>query len=110
MRLDNIAAGVTDWSCVPESAHQDASGTVRARTVPFGEIQLRLIEFSTDYVAQEWCSKGHIVFVVTGELTIEHQNGQRYALGPGMSYQVGDNGGPPHRVRSQSGARVFVVD
>jgi len=110
MRLENLPVGITDWSQVPASAHHGASGTATARTRQFGEIQLRLVDYSAGYLADHWCSKGHLVFVVAGDLTIEHQDGQRYALRPGMSYQVADDDGPPHRALSESGATVFVLD
>jgi hypothetical protein len=48
--------------------------------------------------------------LIAGDLTIEHQDGQRYALTSGMSYHVADDDGPPHRALSENGATVFVVD
>ena len=34
---------------------------------------------------------------------------ERFTLKPGMSYHVGD-GDPPHRSRTKSGAKLFIVD
>jgi hypothetical protein len=48
--------------------------------------------------------------LIAGDLTIEHQDGRRYALTSGMSYHVADDDGPPHRALSENGATVFVVD
>ena len=31
----------------------------------------RLVDYSTNYVADDWCHKGHIVFVVAGQLANE---------------------------------------
>lgn len=110
MRLENLPVGVTDWLQIPPSSHPGASGTATARTRQFGEIQLRRVDYSAGYVADHWCSKGHLVFVVAGDLTIEHRDGRRYALTSGMSYHVADDDGPPHRALSESGATVFIVD
>jgi hypothetical protein len=110
MRLENILLGMTDWSQVAPSAHPGASGTATARTCQLGEIQLRCVDYSPGYLADHWCSKGHLVFVVVGDLTIEHENGQPYSLGPNMSYHVSDDSVSPHRVLSMNGATIFVVD
>ncbi len=80
------------------------------RTRQLGEIQLRLVEYSAGYLADHWCHKGHIVFVVAGEIAIEHQRGPTYALTTGMSYHAPDDDAPPHRVRSQGGGTIFIVD
>jgi hypothetical protein len=86
------------------------SGTATARTRQLSEIRARLVEYSAGYVADHWCPKGHIIYVVAGNLIIEHQDGRRFSLAPGMSYHVADDDGPPHRALSDEGATVFVVD
>ena len=110
MNLDNLPVGITDWSELTASVHPGESGTATMRTHQLGDIQLRLVDYSTDYVADHWCHKGHIVFVVAGQLTIEHQNSVTYALTQGNSYHVSDDDGPPHRVLSEGGATIFIVD
>ena len=71
---------------------------------------MRLVVYSQDFVADHWCHKGHIVFVISGQLVIEHQDAARYTLAPGTSYHVADNDGSPHKVLSKDGATVFIVD
>jgi hypothetical protein len=44
-----------------------------------------------------------------GELVTELQDGRRFVLGPGVSYQVADGDGA-HRSVSPKGARLFIVD
>jgi hypothetical protein len=110
MNLVNLPAGITDWSGVPASVHPGASGTATMRTRRFGDIQLRLVVYGANYVADHWCHKGHIVFVVAGKLSIEHQMGLTYTLTTGTSYHVADDEGPPHRVLSENGATIFIVD
>jgi hypothetical protein len=110
MNLPNLPVGITDWSQVSESVHLGASGTATVRSRQLGEIQLRLVVYSSGYVADHWCHKGHIVFVVAGNVIIEHQHGSTYALTPGTSYHVADDNGLPHRVLSLDGATLFIVD
>ena len=110
MNLNNLPVGITDWSEVTVSVHPGESGTATTRTRQLGDIQIRLVDYSTDYIADHWCHKGHIVFVVAGQLTIEHQHGVNYTLTQGTSYHVADDDGPPHRVLSKNGATIFIVD
>lgn len=109
MKLANLPTGVTDWTQLSASTHPGESGSATARVRQFPEIQLRLVDYNAEYVADHWCPKGHIVFVVAGDVTIEHQGGPTYQLTAGMSYHTADDG-PPHRLRSESGATLFIVD
>ena len=79
------------------------------RTVNCGEIRVRMVQYSAGYVADHWCSKGHILLCLEGELTTEVEGGQSFVLRPGMSYEVGD-GDPPHRSATKVGAKLFIVD
>jgi hypothetical protein len=106
MKLANLPTGVTDWAQFPASTHPGESGMATARVRQCGEIQLRLVEYSANYLADHWCRKGH----VAGRLTIEHQGASSYTLTAGMSYQAADDDGPPHRLRTESGATIFIVD
>ena len=110
MKLKDFAAGTVDWSGVPESTHPGITGIAVARSHQLGDIQLRLVGYSPGYAADHWCHKGHIVFVVAGQIAIEHEGGTRYPLTTGMTYFIADGDGPPHRVVSENGATVFVVD
>jgi hypothetical protein len=92
------------------SEHSGATGHATQKTLRAGKAQMRVISYGPDYTAEQWCRKGHILFVLEGELTIEHENGRRCEIGAGMSYHVGDDYGSPHRVSSISGATIFVVD
>jgi hypothetical protein len=110
MRLRNVPLGSTDWSTIPPTVHRGASGTATVRARQLGDIQLRIVDYGAGYMADHWCPKGHILYVLSGALVLEHDDGRVFALAPGMSWHVGDDEGPPHRVTCESGARVFIVD
>lgn len=110
MKLTNLPSSITDWSTITPSEHPGESGTAIMRVRQFGEIQLRLVEYSPDYVGDHWCHKGHLTHVISGELLIEHEDGTRWTLPAGTSWHVADDEGSPHRARSVGGATVFVVD
>jgi hypothetical protein len=68
-----------------------------------------LVEFSANYRADHWCSRGHIVFVLEGSLVTDLADGRRVETPAGTGFQVGD-GEPGHRSSARSGAKVFIVD
>jgi hypothetical protein len=109
MEMTDIPFGTTEWSSVPKTEHKGESGTAFWRTRNFGEIRVRMVEYSPGYFADHWCSKGHILFCVAGELHTELEDGRKFVLKPGMSYQVADNA-EPHRSYTNEGATLFIVD
>jgi len=109
MKLSDIPFGTTDWSAIEATPHAGDAGTAWWRTRHFGEIRVRMVEYSPGYVADHWCEKGHILLCLDGELHTELADGRRFVLKPGMSYQVAD-GAEPHRSAAPSGARLFIVD
>ncbi|MFH2128820.1 MAG: DHCW motif cupin fold protein [bacterium] len=109
MQIENIPFGVTDWSDVERTEHTGETGVAYWKTRTFGGIRVRLVDYSPGYLADHWCSKGHILFCLEGELHTELEDGRQYVLKPGMSYQVADKA-EPHRSSTVTGARLFIVD
>ena len=103
------AFGVTDWSAVEPTEHAGETGTATWRTHSFGEIRVRMVEYSAGYLADHWCTKGHILLCIDGQLTTELADGRTFVLTPGVSYQVADDA-EPHRSRTEVGAKLFIVD
>lgn len=109
MKMEQIPFGTTDWDTVSATTHPGETGTALWRTREFGAVRVRVVEYSPGYLADHWCSKGHILFVLEGELETELADGRSFVLRSGMSYQVADNA-EPHRSRTRSGAKLFIVD
>ena len=109
MKIEALPFGTVDWSQVEATTHRGTAGEARWRTRQFGEVRVRMLEYSAGYVADHWCSKGHFLLCLEGELETELADGRRFLLTPGMSYQVAD-GAEPHRSTSRTGARLYVVD
>ncbi len=109
MIIADVPFGVTDWRTVARTEHPGTTGVAYWRTQQFGAVRVRLVDYSPGYQADHWCSKGHIVFCVDGELDTELADGRRFRLTPGQSYQVGD-GAEAHRSSAPTGARLFIVD
>jgi hypothetical protein len=101
---------VTDWSQVAPTTHPGETGQALWRTLTIGDLRVRMVEYSPGYLADHWCDRGHVLFVVAGELETELRDGRRFTLKPGMSYQVSDFGDAAHRSSTRSGATLFIVD
>ncbi|MFW7343264.1 DHCW motif cupin fold protein [Pollutimonas sp. H1-120] len=109
MQLQHIPFGTTDWSTVEKTEHKGDTGTAYWQTRMFGEVRVRMVEYSTGYLADHWCSKGHILLCLEGQLHTELADGRTFVLTPGMSYQVAD-GAEAHRSSTVHGAKLFIVD
>jgi hypothetical protein len=110
MNISALPFCVTDWSEVPRIEHKGERGVAYWQTRQFGDIRVRIVEYSPDYLADHWCAKGHILLCTEGELLTELKDGRRVALKPGMSYQVSDNGESHRSSTAKIGAKLFIVD
>jgi quercetin dioxygenase-like cupin family protein len=109
MKIESTPFGTTDWTTVIPSEHRGETGSAYWRTQNFGGIRVRMVEYTPGYRADHWCRKGHVLLCLEGELETELEDGRRFTLKPGMSYQVAD-GAEPHRSRTTVGAKLFIVD
>lgn len=109
MQMLAIPFATTDWSKVERIKHHGQRGFACWRTQVFGDIRVRMVEYTPGYLANHWCSKGHILLCTDGELHTELEDGRVFTLRPGMSYQVADNV-EPHRSYTDVGAKLFIVD
>jgi quercetin dioxygenase-like cupin family protein len=109
VRIENVPFSAIDWATVKATTHPGERGSASWRTVETGNIRVRMVEYSANYLADHWCSRGHVLLVLEGSLTTELQDGREFVLTAGQSYQVAE-GAEPHRSRTEKGARLFIVD
>ena len=107
--MSEIPFGLTDWSRVERTEHRGETGMAYWRTQQFGGIRVRMVEYTPGYLADHWCSKGHILLCLEGDLHTELADGRTFVLTAGISYQVADNA-EPHRSSTRTGAKLFIVD
>lgn len=82
----------------------------RFKTFRNGSKQLRLVEFTSRFVEPDWCEKGHIGYVIEGELEIDfHGRCVRYPQGAGVFIPSGS--ASKHKGRSVTPTvRLFLVE
>jgi hypothetical protein len=59
---------VIRWSELSPTITAGETGTATERVAEVGGVRTRLVDFSANYRANHWCSRGHIVFVLEGSL------------------------------------------
>ncbi|MBP2295863.1 DHCW motif cupin fold protein [Azospirillum rugosum] len=110
MDIPALPFTITDWSKVEPTEHPGETGTATWRTFQIGDLRVRSVEYSPGYLADHWCDRGHVLYVLEGELDTELRDGRTFKLLPGMSYQVSNFGDAAHRSSTRTGAKLFIVD
>jgi hypothetical protein len=100
---------ITDWSQVSTTIVNGASGTATMRIQQLGDLRIRMLEYSANYLADHWCELGHLVFVLEGELISELKDGATTVIKAGSSYAVSE-GLSSHRSRTVGPVKLLVVD
>jgi hypothetical protein len=110
MKIEGRGFEVTDWSRVPAEEHRGEAGTSFWRVFENGGLRVRMVDYSAGFRSDHWCARGHVLLVLEGELSIRLRDGREFVLGPGMSFEAGDDEANPHLASSGPGAKAFVVD
>src|SRR5688572_7387748 len=107
--MNSIPFQTIDWTSVEKVTHAGETGTAVWQTKQFGGLRIRLVEYSSGYLADHWCQKGHIVHCLDGEFISELSTGEKIKLKKGETYVVSDDLSS-HRSVSEKGVRLLIVD
>ncbi len=110
MKIKNVPFEVIDWNSIPSEEYRGETSTSYWQTVNSGNLRIRKVEYYPNFRSDHFCSRGHILLVLEGELFIEPKNGARYNLQTGKSFHCEDDELNPHLAYSKIGAKVFIVD
>ena len=110
MKIEGVPFTVVDWNDVAPTKHPGAEGAASWRTVEAGNVRARIVEYTPGYIADHWCSRGHVVFILEGELVTELKDGKKFVMKKGSGYHVAENKTNPHMSRTEKGAKLFIVD
>jgi hypothetical protein len=98
-----------DWTTIEKTIHPGTTGSSSWQTLQWPGLRMRIVEYSPGYLADHWCTKGHIVFCLNGEFVSELQTGESFTLRSGMTYIVSDELSS-HRSHSTSGVKLLIID
>ena len=109
MKIEHHPFETLDWSSIEKVNHTGEKGFALWQTIMMNDIRIRMVEYSAGYIADHWCSKGHIIYCIEGEMETELKDGRKFILQKGMTYQVG-NESDGHQSSSEKGCKLFIVD
>ena len=64
MKIPALPFTVTDWSQVAVTTHPGETGEALWRTLDIGDLRVRMVEYSPGYLADHWCDRGHVLYVL----------------------------------------------
>jgi hypothetical protein len=109
MKVGQVPFTVIEWESKPVTEVPGKSGTAQMRTAISETVCVRMVDFTPGYSADHWCARGHIALIIAGSLKIVLADERSFDLRAGSSFHLGDEAGR-HRVSSDIGAKVFIVD
>ena len=109
MNLHSFPFQTLYWSSVAKEEHRGETGMAYWQVQKMNDIRVRMVEYSAGYKADHWCSKGHIILCLEGEMNTELKDGRIMKLTKGMCYFVGDEN-EAHQTSTVSGCKLFIVD
>ncbi|EOS94780.1 hypothetical protein ETR_11868 [Erwinia tracheiphila PSU-1] len=98
VNMKDIPFATTAWSAPPATEHRGERGKALCKTPHSSEVRVKM----AGYLADHWCTKGQTLLCLSGELHIELDDGRRFTLTAGMSWQVADDA-KAHCSRTDSG-------
>lgn len=109
MELQSIPFTVVTWDDIPPESHAGVAGSASWKVVQRGNVRARIVEYTAGYIADHWCEKGHVVYVLEGEFVSELKDGRTFTLRKGMTYLVADHA-EPHRSSTNVGVKLLIID
>ncbi len=109
MNETEIPFQVIDWDDTPKTEHKGTKGEAIWYTRQFPGLRIRIVEYSAGYLADHWCTKGHIVHCLKGDFRSELQDGRTFHLQKGMTYVVSDDLSS-HRSTTDHGVTLLIID
>jgi hypothetical protein len=100
---------VIDWKKMEKTVHPGETGASFWQTMQLPGLRIRLVDYTPSYLADHWCTKGHIVYCLEGEFVSELKTGETETLTAGMSYIVSDELST-HRSFSKNGVKLLIID
>jgi hypothetical protein len=89
---------------------QEPAAGVRARVCEKDGKRLRLAKFSREFIEADWCTNGHIGYVVEGEFEIDFDGHiEAFGQGDGLYIPAGDKHKHKAKVLSET-ATLFLVE
>lgn len=91
------------WEC-------PATG-IRQKAIMKDDEIIRLVEFSDSYVEAEWCTKGHIGYVLEGRIFINFESTEiEFKTGDGLFIPAGEENKHKGSIRKEEKALLVLFE
>ena len=107
--MNGIPFQTIDWTHIEKVNYKGEEGAATWQTIQFEGLRIRMVEYSSGYLADHWCQKGHIVHCLEGEFVSELSTGETFTLKKGETYVVSDDLSS-HRSVSERGVKLLIID
>lgn len=75
-----------------------------------GGVRMRVVDYEPGFLLDHWCDIGHFGYVLSGVLIVELAGKPTHCLSAGEGFLVSTLGDAAHRVSTEKGARVLLLD
>lgn len=110
MKLPAMPFTALDWMAMPADQIAGERGSALERRFEQDGLRVRVVDYGPGYVADHWCDRGHVLYLISGDMTVVLKDGRESRLTPGRGFCVSDFGDSAHMVLSENGCRAFIVD
>lgn len=69
--------------------------------------KIRLVEFHDDFVEEDWCTKNHTGYVLSGTMKIDFKDAELISYSKGDGLMIDDHS--PHKVIIAKGEQVSLI-
>ena len=110
MKLNDVSYSLIDWQNVESTEVKGITGHAFWKTKKFNDLRIRIIEKSPGYRADHYCKKGHVIYVIDGEMVIDFENGEKFSVSAGQTVFLGDDPEFGHSTFTENGIKYFIID
>jgi len=96
---------IVDFDSLPWQA--PAHG-IRFKSRIWNGQQLRLLEFTSEFVELDWCRKGHIGYLLEGELEIDF-SGRLQCVKAGQGFFIDEGEEGKHKARAVTNIAIMIL-
>ena len=109
MKIISSPYSLIDWDDVLITKHSGETGFAYQRSCETGNVRLRLVEYSPGFKSDHWCCRGHVIYLLDGQINFEFRDGSEIMLIKGMSCCFSDSKAIAHKPCTETGAFLLIV-
>ena len=81
---------------------------VRYKAYAYGNHKMRLVEFTEEFAEDDWCTKGHIGYILEGNLLI-YFNGRLSTFRAGDGFSIPEGEESKHKGKVAKGEKALII-